>query len=115
VDVGSISQTEGYLIVVTPMDSIFGVDGACTRSALTKNEGLITPRTILSVFSLLRNRPQPFFPFDFVVVTQWIDGVFFDISAVFEPCNTIPLLPIITIYFLNLYFCSTTMGTFEIP
>lgn len=49
VEVGSISQKEGYSIADTPMDSIFSVDGACTLSALIKNEGIVTPRTIFQV------------------------------------------------------------------
>lgn len=52
VEVGSISQKEGYSIADTPMDSIFSADGACARSALTKNEGIVTPRTIFLLFPI---------------------------------------------------------------
>jgi hypothetical protein len=62
VDAGTISQKEGYLIADTPMDSIFSVDGACTRSALTKNEGLVTPRTILFSFVALEESYPTVFP-----------------------------------------------------
>jgi hypothetical protein len=49
--VGSSFEKEAFYFADTPMDSIFSVDGACTRSALIKNEGLVTPRTIFLLFA----------------------------------------------------------------
>jgi hypothetical protein len=44
--VGSNFEKEAFYFADTPMDSIFSIDGARTRSELIKNEGLVTPRTI---------------------------------------------------------------------
>lgn len=52
VGVGGISL-KGVSQFVSLTDSLFCVDGACTRSALIKNEGIAIPRTIFHAQTLI--------------------------------------------------------------